>query len=402
MYRTTSRAESSGSSRSRSDRFDRSSTTREGAPYRPSRLSVVSNDLDHISTPAASSRFDRDYRTRPPAADWRGSGEPYRASGYGRPYSERDLSGRRHGDDYWERTRAGPLRDRQSHARSSSRQANGSHGSRSAALRDEGSRELDEAPVVDWTAIEDGARSEGFVVPKDIVDEFKRQGHFDTLRRSLLSTFQASSMKTQLLEQLTELLLSHIDGPSRPRSAIDGAALDALGDIRLQHAELMKFLESEERSPRGRPRRSVGSSDGQSEAMSGTRILDNLRRTLEATTQGTAKDSDIEVEQTSELGATLSPSGSVGLQVTERVKMLLGEELSHRKTRPTVSAETDNEEKSSEASTKDDAAGPVATPGEQNMDIDNEPSDDAVEADKTTETDRATVSVNNGTEETAG
>lgn len=149
------------------------------------------------------------------------------------------------------------------------------------------------------------------------------------------------------MDKVSTLLLSHIASKTllsgrnyngERRSVSTAATLDALGDVRLQHAELIKFLDKD----------GDVASDDESDAgplhakQAGPRIFKNLMQTLEQpwevkaklddTKPGTAANNG-DQNDSNDLRSVLSPHGSIGCQVTERVSALLGEERSHKRTK---------------------------------------------------------------------
>lgn len=159
----------------------------------------------------------------------------------------------------------------------------------------------------------------------------------------MLATFQSSGQRAPLLDSISELLLLCIaeDTKGSGKALPLGASLDALGDVRLQHAELMKLLEAAD--PAGilsiRKRRQGSDQPEQSNApRTGPEILASLLSSLEQSSSETetvkreshVEDGPIDTKNQA-LRSILSPSGSVGLQVTGRVQALLSEEKGHKK-----------------------------------------------------------------------
>ncbi|PWN49728.1 hypothetical protein IE53DRAFT_369520 [Violaceomyces palustris] len=79
---------------------------------------------------------------------------------------------------------------------------------------------------------EPGTKSK--LTPSDIVDEFKRQGHFDEMRKALLQSFQSGGLKRPLMERIEELLVSKVEEDHSRLSSRDS---------RLQHDALMREID---------------------------------------------------------------------------------------------------------------------------------------------------------------
>lgn len=72
------------------------------------------------------------------------------------------------------------------------------------------------------------------MAPDALVDEFKRRGHFDMVRKQLLQQFQAGPHHDALVAELDARLAEHVDR--------DADRL-AFRDARLRHAELLRHAE---------------------------------------------------------------------------------------------------------------------------------------------------------------
>lgn len=76
------------------------------------------------------------------------------------------------------------------------------------------------------------------LTPRVVVEEFKRSGHFDAIRKKMFTSFQSSEHKNLFLHDMEKLLSQRLrDLPSEKRRNL------ANKDVRLQHSELNGWLE---------------------------------------------------------------------------------------------------------------------------------------------------------------
>lgn len=76
------------------------------------------------------------------------------------------------------------------------------------------------------------------LMPRDVVSECKKSGHFDAIRKDILQEFQKSKMKESFFESLEKYMLERMENlSSNQRQKLAGQ------DQRLQHAELIRWIE---------------------------------------------------------------------------------------------------------------------------------------------------------------
>ncbi|PWN34838.1 uncharacterized protein FA14DRAFT_154272 [Meira miltonrushii] len=89
---------------------------------------------------------------------------------------------------------------------------------------------------------EDRDESEGSpavrLTPRDVVEECRKSGHLDAIRKEILQEFQASKLKETFFERLEKYILERMEALSpKERQKLAGQ------DQRLQHAELTRWIE---------------------------------------------------------------------------------------------------------------------------------------------------------------
>lgn len=185
--------------------------------------------------------------------------------------------------------------------------------------------DIEEALRIDWPTIESRAKENGFVVPSDLVVEFKRQGHFDSLRRSLLQSFLSSSpqAKGEVVDSISDLLLGYIEGNLAEASKI--MAMSG-GDVRLMQAEMVKVVEMEE-PVRGRVKRRK--EEGEYLPPSGPQIQRDLLAKMREE-GGDQKEDEERDAILSILSTSSTSSTSIARTIQERVEALLKEEEEKR------------------------------------------------------------------------
>lgn len=143
---------------------------------------------------------------------------------------------------------------------------------------------------------------------------FKRQGHFDQLRRQLLTSLLASPQKDEFLASISSLLLSHLQAD--PNEAVRISAVDP----RLQSDELFKIIESQDPPRRGRGEREGASSK------TGPEIIAELMKKL-VSQAGAEGDEKKTQRPEHDVSGILTSEGVIGKGVKERVETLLREEV---------------------------------------------------------------------------
>ncbi|PWN27147.1 hypothetical protein BDZ90DRAFT_232703 [Jaminaea rosea] len=199
--------------------------------------------------------------------------------------------------------------------------------------------DIEEALRIDWPDVESRAKANGFVTPSDLVVEFKRQGHFDSLRRSLLQSFLSSSpqAKGDVTQSISDLLLSYIQG--NPAEAAKIMATSG-GDVRLMQAEMVKVVEMDE-PDRARVKRAKGDQDEETEEYmppSGPKIQRDLlakmqqppAATVGEDEEGKERDAIISILSTDLSTTSSAPSEPMVRTIQERVQALLREEEEKR------------------------------------------------------------------------
>lgn len=78
------------------------------------------------------------------------------------------------------------------------------------------------------------------LTPRQVVEEFKRAGHFDSIRKQLFLAFQSSAQKGAFIESIEQLLLKRLENLSDNRRQ-----RLSMQDKRLQHSELNKWIEED-------------------------------------------------------------------------------------------------------------------------------------------------------------
>jgi hypothetical protein len=78
------------------------------------------------------------------------------------------------------------------------------------------------------------------LTPRRVVEEFKRAGHFDSIRKQLFLAFQASEQKKTFVDSLDRFLLRRLEDLS-----VNQRHRLASQDKRLQHSELNKWIEED-------------------------------------------------------------------------------------------------------------------------------------------------------------
>lgn len=76
------------------------------------------------------------------------------------------------------------------------------------------------------------------LTPRLVVEEYKRSGHFDTVRKQLFNEFQTCSHKQPFLDELETYLMQRLQGLSSEQRLRLAAQ-----DQRLQHSELSRWIE---------------------------------------------------------------------------------------------------------------------------------------------------------------
>lgn len=76
------------------------------------------------------------------------------------------------------------------------------------------------------------------LTPRDIVEECRKSGHLDAIRKEILQEFQASKMKGSFFERLESYILERMESLSpKERQKLVGQ------DQRLRHAEITRWIE---------------------------------------------------------------------------------------------------------------------------------------------------------------
>lgn len=176
-------------------------------------------------------------------------------------------------------------------------------------------REEDEAPRIDWSDVESRARANGLVVPSDIVEEYKRQGHFDLLRRQVLSAFQspASSAKRDTQSAIGDLLVAYF--AQHPHEA---AKIAKMSDVRLQNSECLRILDMHQ---------------GPTEATTGPEIMRKLIDQLQEDADGQEHEEGFR--------GILGLKGRLGQSIAGEVEHLLRDEIKDGERRVAVDERVD-------------------------------------------------------------
>ncbi|CAO1631862.1 unnamed protein product [Sympodiomycopsis kandeliae] len=189
----------------------------------------------------------------------------------------------------------------------------GSHRGRTSHNEVKEETQKEKEDQIDWAEVESKARANGLIVPSDIVDEFKRQGHFDLLRRQLLSTLQSSPVKTSTQSDISNLLLSYFK--ENPQEA---AKIAKMGDVRLQQSECMKIIELLDP-----PRAKI--SKGETEELVTPPSGPDIMKTLIA--QLHSNDNGEEEEGKDAFRSILDSKGKIGKVIEEHIDQLLKDEI---------------------------------------------------------------------------
>lgn len=290
----------------------------------------------------------------------RGRGTGYyssMSSNYGSSSSHRDYAGSRRDDSFSRHgstSRAPTESGSHRHSSSSSkypddrdaRRRSGHHHASKDSAEDGHAhdRDGDETSGIDWADVESKARANGFIVPGDLVEEFKRQGHFDLLRRQLLSAFQSSqTAKARTQTSISDLLAAYFE--ANPQEA---AKIAQMGDVRLQHSECMRILDM----PRPRLARVNSEQSDSTVPHSGPELMRRLIEQLH--TPQSDGDTASSPSQDDAFQAILSSEGKLGKAIAEQLDQLLRDELKEGERRvasPTPPPQTSatQEEKRKEA-----------------------------------------------------
>lgn len=173
----------------------------------------------------------------------------------------------------------------------------------------------DDTSGIDWADVESKARANGLIVPGDLVEEFKRQGHFDLVRRQLLSAFQSSqSAKTKTKTSISDLLASYFE--ANPHEA---AKIAQMGDVRLQHSECMRILDMH--------RPNLASEQESHVPHSGPELMRRLIQQLHSDDKGPDASSLHDDDDDDAFRAILSSEGKLGKSIAEHIEQLLRDEL---------------------------------------------------------------------------
>ena len=167
-----------------------------------------------------------------------------------------------------------------------------------------------------------------------LLDRFKRQGDFDALRRQLLSTFTSSTTtKEELLSDISNMLLSYFEA-----APAEANKIAKMGDVRLQQSECLRLLDVED-LPRQQDENELNQNDSSKDIAEGSspaevrsgpaifrRLVEQIRNdptSVKAEVNETEPDHAASVS----LASILSPKGSVGKVVKDKVDLLLKEEV---------------------------------------------------------------------------